>query len=444
MKGRWQVLGRGVAILMAAGVAAGCGAPLGTAQHPRPKGRATPVKVTQDERAAAAAAAFLSQLEEGRFAAQWAELAPVAQSQWPSEAARTAMLTAKFEGPARIVGFAVGVPGPAPPWVSSEDPAQILSGGIRIPVSISFAAPLSLQPQGVADAYQKLDLVVVAAQDARLLVLGSGPASLDAPIIEPTRPVQEAAAVPVLMYHVVAPFPVRAQWNSQYAYDLEYGLTVTPSQFASQMAFLVAQAAHAISLNRLADFLLYGLPLPAHPVVITFDDGRASPYQYALPVLEQDHFTATFFIPTGLVGKYVTTETGYNPQHYLSWSQIDTLAQTGFWVEDHTLYDNVALWGLGQSEVAQLAGQTAQVLFQHTGRPVQFIAYSGLWPFPTSTAVGAAQTQLFTELAGLGYVAGVVDARTDSDQQSTSELWQIPRIRMNPNEPGAQLAPWVQ
>jgi len=434
----------GAAVLIAVALAAGCGVPPVREKPSRPEVTASPSKTTLEGRAAAAAATFMSQLEGGSYPEQWGELAPVAQAQWPSEAARTAMLSAKFQGPAEIVSFTVGHPNPAPPWVSPEDPSESVSGGIQVPVSVRFSAPQSLRPQGVAGEYQRLVLVLAGAKGGRMLVVGSGPASLDAPIIEPARPRQETAAVPVLMYHVVAPFPTRSRWNSQYAYDLEYGLTVTPSQFASQMAFLVSRAAHAISLNRLADFLLYGLPLPAHPVVITFDDGRASPYQYAVPLLRQDHLTATFFIPTGLVGKYVTTETGYNPQHYLSWTQIDSLAHTGFWVEDHTLDDNVALWGLGQSEVDQLAGETAQTLYQQTGRPVQFIAYSGLWPFSTATGVGPAQTQLFTELAGLGYVAGVVDARTDSEQQRTSEIWQIPRIRMNPNELGTQLAPWMQ
>lgn len=40
------------------------------------------------------------------------------------------------------------------------------------------------------------------------------------------------------MYHVVAPFPARSEWSTQYAYNLEYGLTVTPQQFGQQMAYL--------------------------------------------------------------------------------------------------------------------------------------------------------------------------------------------------------------
>ena len=419
---------------------AGCASP-GVARRPPARGP-TPRTTTVAARAREVANAFMAQLKTGSYAAQWSELAPLAKEQWPSEAARSAMLGAKFQGASHITSFSLGPVGPAPTWVSPENPSQAVRGGMTIPVSVTFAGPAALHPTGVAADYRQERLVLVANGRGAPEVLGEGPASLDAPVIEPAQLPQESASVPVLMYHVVAPFPIPSQWNSTYAYDLEYGLTVTPGQFAGQMAYLASVHAHAISLNRLADFLIYGLPLPSNPVVITFDDGRESPYQNAVPVLLHYGYTATFFVPSGMVGKFVRSLTGTNPQHYMSWTQIQTLADSGFWIEDHTLYDNVALWGLSSSLVTQLAGQTAQTLAQHTGRPVQFIAYSGPWPYPTPTGVGPSQTVLFSELGNLGYVGGVVDARVDSDQQTTSQIWQIPRVRMVPNEAGTGLSPW--
>lgn len=381
-------------------------------------------------------------LIQGDYAGQWVQLASLAQRQWPSEAARNSMLAAKFSGDARPVSFQLGALSSGVSWVSPENPSQTISGAYRIPVSLTFQAPAQLNPAGVATFYRSLALVL-SDSNGNVQVVGEGPASPDAPVIVPPSPSSRSAAVPILMYHVVAPFPIRSQWNSSYAYALEYGLTVTPSQFAGQMAYLNSAGAHAISLTRLTDFLDYGLPLPPHPVVITFDDGRESPYQYAVPVLKQYGLTATFFIPTGLVGKSVTTATHTNPQHYMTWAQIDQLAAGGFSIEDHTLHDNVALWGLPSSEVQRLAGQSAATLEQQTGKAVQFIAYSGLWPYPSPTQSGPAETSLFSQLAQLGYVGGAVDARVDSAQQSTGEIWQMPRVRMNPNEAGSALAQWV-
>jgi len=396
------------------------------------------------QRLEAVTVSFLQQMQEGDYPAQWAELAPAARAQWPSSSQRSQMLAAKFSGSASITSYTVGGAVPAPTWVDPEDPAVRVAGGYQVPVAVRFAHPRSLAPAGVAGLYQRLRLVLVLRPGAAPQVLGEGPASLDAPVIQPGRKVQRSAAVPILMYHVVAPFPIASQWNSGYAYRLEYGLTVTPGQFAAQIRFLAARGAHAISLTRLADFLLYGLALPPRPVVITFDDGRESPYQNAVPLLTQFGFTATFFVPTGLVGRFVTVRGGRNPQHYLSWGQVTQLAQGGFWVEDHTLHDNVSLWGLAAAEVAQLAGQTAAQLERHTGRAVQFIAYSGVWPYPTATGVGPAQRALFRQLAGLGYVGGAVDSRIDSDAQLTASIWQLARVRMNPNEPASGLAPWIQ
>ncbi|MHB8393432.1 MAG: polysaccharide deacetylase family protein [Candidatus Dormibacteria bacterium] len=399
--------------------------------------------VPLSQRLETSAASFMRQFETSDYAAQWSELAPPAQAQWPSEAARNSMLAGKFTGSAQVVSYSLGTVQPAAPWVSPEDPAERVSGGYQIPVKVEFTRPAQLAPAGVASFYQSLRLVLLSQAQAAPTVLGEGPASLDAPIIDPTAPGQHSAPVPILMYHVVAPFPLRPQWNSQYAYDLEYGLTVTPGQFSAQMANLASAGAHAISLTRLADFLDYGLSLPSKPVVITFDDGRESPFQNAVPVLQRYGYTATFFVPSGLVGRFVTTETHTNPQHYMSWTQIDQLASTGFWIEDHTLYDNVALWGLSTALVQQLAGQTAATLEQHTSVAVQFIAYSGPWPFPTAAQAGPAERQLFTQLGRLGYVGGAVDARTNSSSQNSAGIWQLPRVRMNPNETPQGLAPWI-
>ena len=437
--GPWSV--RVLPLLLAVPVmVAGCGVTAGGTAGSRPT--ATPTEASSASRALATASSYMKELKAGDYSAQWALLAPLAREQWPSEGARAAMLRAKFQGAAKIVSFTLGEVAPAPTWVSPENPSQAVAGGAEIPVAVTFSAPEQLQPSGVALDFAHERLVLVPAPRGGFRILGEGPASLDAPLIKPAVEPQESASVPVLMYHVVAPFPIASQWNSPYAYQLEYGLTVTPAQFAGQMEYLNSVDAHAISLNRLADFLFYGLPLPPHPVVITFDDGRESPYQNALPVLARYGYTATFFVPTGLVGKFVHAKGGTNPQHYLSWAQVQELAATGFWVEDHTLYDNLALWGQPASLVATLAGQTASTLAEHTGRPVQFIAYSGLWPYPSSSGVGPSQQALFSELGNLGYVGGVVDARVDSDLQTTSQIWQIPRVRMNPNEAGSGLSPW--
>ena len=84
-------------------------------------------------------------------------------------------------------------------------------------------------------------------------------------------------AVPILMYHVIAAAPADAPFP---------GLYVLPSLFAAQMQALAAAGYHAVTMNEMYDNWHYGRPLPrGKPIVISFDNGYASQYTSAFPVL---------------------------------------------------------------------------------------------------------------------------------------------------------------
>ncbi len=303
-------------------------------------------------------------------------------------------------------------------------------------MSLTFTNPSALQPTDVNTSYQRLSLVMTLdASNQTARIFGEGPASLDAPIIVPANPTVEQVTVPILMYHRVAPLPQQSTWTSSYGYRIEYGLTVPPDQFAAELDDLSQQGYQVISLTRLADALLDGLPLPTHPVVLTFDDGRQSPYTYAVPELRKHGDTAEFFACSGFVGETNETANHLNVQHYLTWDQVTGLNSQGFWVEDHGQKDQQVLWNLNQTALNVEAGQSAQALSSHTGRDIQFVAYTGaLWPYPRANQAGPAQEQLFAALSQLGYVGGVLDTRISSTQESTGQLFQLPRIRVSPGE----------
>lgn len=376
------------------------------------------------------ARSFARDMAERRFADQWTMLRPEARAQWPGEAARAAMLRTKFAG-VGIEQVRVGSAVSGAVWQNPADPAQRIRGAWRVPISVLLSGG---SPPGTARWYRAMDLYILVR--GRLpQVAGEGPASPEAPVLEPVRPVERRVRVPILMYHLVGPMPLRSAWTDEYGYAIEAGLTVPPAQFAAQMTYLAGHHYHAISLTRLADALLYGLPLPGRSVVLTFDDGRDSPWTYAVPLLRRLGFTAVFFACSGLVGQTVQTPAHLNVQHYLTWGQIRALGNGGFSIEDHGQKDQTVLWDVGPQEVRVEAGNSAAALEGRSGQDVQFIAYTGaLWPYPSASEVGPQQRTMFARLAGLGYVGGVTDSRIATAEESTADLWHLPRIRVNANE----------
>ncbi len=427
--------------LVACGPAVGRPAPVAS-----PRRSAAPAGVASRlGQATATASRFLELAEQGAYGRQWALLAPLARAQWPSAAGRARMLRTKFQGAARIVGFTLGGPRPGARWVSRENPAQVAGGGVGIAVRVRFLDPAALRPVGVAADFRSLELIVTpATARGPARVLGEGPLALDAPVVTPTVVALRTAAVPILMYHLVGPLPIRSQWTAKYdgayGYAIEYGLTVPTAQFAAEMGALVAAHDTAISLTHLLDGLLYGLRLPPRPVVITFDDGFQDEFQYAVPILLRDHLTAVFLPCSGFIGAV------NGPQRYMSAHDLVQLVADGFSVEDHTIYDSVKLWGVGPQLMDQLAGSSAARLERITGQPIQFISYSGLWPFASSTEVQPPEAELFSELARLGYVGGLEDNQLNGSPwfESSRQPFLLPRLRCYPGESPAAFATIVE
>ncbi len=383
----------------------------------------------------ALAAAFAEQIVDDQYAEQWDELAPQAQAMWPSEAARTAMLMTKF-AQAEIVGVTVGAASLEAVWTAPEHPQVQVADVWSLPLEVTFAKPQSLRPLGVAGLFSMTRLDIVMEPGNTAAVLGEGPDSIDAPVIVPSRIPPATVDVPILMYHLIDLIPPRSIEPSTWGWRLEVGLTTLPSAFDAQMAYLTSINATSISLQHLADALLYGLPLPPHSVVITFDDGRLSQWINAVPVLRRDDFTAVFFPCTGLLGKTV------GPQTYMTAREVKELAETGFSVEDHTVNDDTDFFFSNAATLNKLTERTKSVLEDLTGDPVQFIAYSGVWPWPHADEGATQEASMFATLAGYGYVGGVLDLRINSAEDSSDMLWQLPRVRIGLSTTPSGFAHW--
>jgi peptidoglycan/xylan/chitin deacetylase (PgdA/CDA1 family) len=118
-------------------------------------------------------------------------------------------------------------------------------------------------------------------------------------------------AVPVLTYHGINP-----KINSIY--------TITPAQFATQMAMLKAAGFHPITAEQYARYPGGSAKdLPSRPILITFDDGQLDSYRYADPILAKYGFRATMFVITDPVDEK-------NP-YYLRWDELRGMRDSGRW-----------------------------------------------------------------------------------------------------------------
>jgi peptidoglycan/xylan/chitin deacetylase (PgdA/CDA1 family) len=86
------------------------------------------------------------------------------------------------------------------------------------------------------------------------------------------------AAVPILMYHVIAPAPAGTAYPE---------LWVAPRRFGDAMRALQRAGYRGVTIEQVLAAWRTGAPLPRRPLVISFDDGYPSQYKRAFPVLRR-------------------------------------------------------------------------------------------------------------------------------------------------------------
>jgi peptidoglycan/xylan/chitin deacetylase (PgdA/CDA1 family) len=157
------------------------------------------------------------------------------------------------------------------------------------------------------------------------------------------------------MYHVVADPPAGAPYPELY---------VSPAAFAGQIGWLARHGFHGVTLH---DVLLHwqrGVHLPAHPVVVSFDDGYRSQAVTAEPILSRNGWPGVI----NLTVRNTTDFWGLPP------GQVRRLIAAGWEVASHSAthpdlrtIDDAAL----QAEVAGSRATLQKLL--HV--PVEFFCY---------------------------------------------------------------------
>jgi peptidoglycan/xylan/chitin deacetylase (PgdA/CDA1 family) len=208
--------------------------------------------------------------------------------------------------------------------------------------------------------------------------------------------------VPILMFHSVAP-----------SGD---ALTETPQQLDAQLDYLAKAGFVTVSLREVIDAQQGPGSLPAHPIVLTFDDGFEDAYQAALPLLKKRGQKATFFIVSGFTGADAAHRVHEPATHrpYLIWSEVRALHEAGMEIGSHTV-SHAKLTGMKLPALRHELRQSKHVLEQGLGVPIDFFAY----PYTSQ------HSSIRTEVHNAGYRGAVVGARGGDDP------FQLQRITMH-------------
>lgn len=237
----------------------------------------------------------------------------------------------------------------------------------------------------------------------------AAPALLRLPASLPDRVIH----VPILMYHHVSSAPP--------ATALNYGLTVTDEAFAGQLAYLRDHGYRTVLLRQVFEALYEGKPLPARPVVLTFDDGYLDNYTDALPLLRRFHDVGEF----NIISAYPGITLGVNT--YMTWSQLRALAAAGMEIGSHTV-DHQDLGTLSEDKIRFELRDSRNVLQRTLHVPVQFLAYPSGEPFRHGGI--AAQQEVLKLVPQYGYVGALLDGPLTTGRQDARAPFELRRVRV--------------
>jgi peptidoglycan/xylan/chitin deacetylase (PgdA/CDA1 family) len=170
--------------------------------------------------------------------------------------------------------------------------------------------------------------------------------------------------LPSLLYHDISHTPTRG--NPE--------LTVTPERFERQVAFLARRGYIGICPSDWLAWVRQAKPLPAKPVVFSFDDGYAGLDRFALPILNRYGFSAVIYIITGKIGQNISWNQSSGSECYslMTADQISYWASRGFEFGSHTR-THPDLTGLTSNQLNEEIAASAAKLESVTGiRPISF------------------------------------------------------------------------
>lgn len=204
------------------------------------------------------------------------------------------------------------------------------------------------------------------------------------------------------MYHYISQPPADAD-----IYRLD--LSVTPTNFELQVAWLRSQGYESITLQDLVYHLTLGWQLPDKPVIFTFDDGYRDNYVNAFPVLKKYGYVGTFFL--------VTQPIDNGDPAYLSWDMVKEMHQAGMDFQPHG-YRHFDLRGKNVDLLVYEIVGAKEAIEARTGQTSRFFSYPS----------GSYDDQTVAVLRSAYFWGAVVTQQGDT--HTSDHLFELSRVRV--------------
>ena len=125
--------------------------------------------------------------------------------------------------------------------------------------------------------------------------------------------------IPVLCYHNIA------TQNEKANYPEESDWTITTDNFKEHLDYLKNNNYKTLTMDEFYNWKIGNLNLPYKSVLITFDDGFLSNYEYAFKLLKEYNMNATVFVVGSFIDNSTTNEWNGNIKTYMTKGILENL-----------------------------------------------------------------------------------------------------------------------
>lgn len=194
--------------------------------------------------------------------------------------------------------------------------------------------------------------------------------------------------VPILLYHNIAE-----------SYDPGGSLLhITPQRFQEHMQALKDAGYTTISFQEYYEYLHDQRALPLKSIIVSFDDGYYSNYQFAYPVLKGLGMKGTIFIVTSTVGQ----TPGVYP--HFTWEQAKEMSDSGvIEIGTHT-HNHDSLSEMSLAQIRKEIRLSKYLIEKNLGKSCDFIAYPfGFWQEEVYTTAMEAGFKLQCKVGDVGH-----------------------------------------